>query len=387
MPAIQAARESGRSTHCKNNLHQLGIAYQGLAAKQPGEPAIGATSRWISNLLPMAEKAQGILWCPNDKSTRKSNASAAIAEDGNIIVEDKPPPSLVLHQTENSRVVLYQERQDFTLPASVSVDLSAAGTMMSNGTLSGGTVPAGTPADVWLLHYDPPGPNGTQSNARITFAGRILGVIVLTGKLRQTDASLGSPNTTYDQQQGARGMEPGAEIMTISEDMRTLTTDRLVVSGVMEEARIITEPGGVGMSSYGANGRLHRFTAGYSHKVLLVEYNKIVASVVGTGAYDVWTEQIAPRHGGTANVLFGDGHVEARTPRSIDPRVRVDPRRVVVPDPGFGAVEIYRRLAGIVRRTNWQGGCVGFVEPRAFCVTWLYVSDSERFDAIGDAIG
>jgi prepilin-type processing-associated H-X9-DG protein len=203
----------------------------------------------------------------------------------------------------------------------VSVDLSAAGTMMSSGTMSGGSVPAGTPVDVWLLHYDPPGPNGTQSNARITFAGKILGVIVLTQKLRQTDPALGAPGTSYDQNAGARGMEPGAEILTISQDMRTLTTDRLVVTGCMEEARIITEPGGVGMSSYGANGRLHRFT-GDSHRILLVEYNKIVADVVGAGASDVWTEQIAPRHGGTLNVLFGDGRVEARTPRSIDPRVR-----------------------------------------------------------------
>jgi prepilin-type processing-associated H-X9-DG protein/prepilin-type N-terminal cleavage/methylation domain-containing protein len=323
LPAVQAARESGRSTHCKNNLHQLGVAYQSLAAKRPaGEPTIGAASRWISNLLPMAEKAQGILWCPNDKSTRKNNASASIAEDGNIVVEDKPPPSLVLGQTENAKVVVYQERQDFVLPSAVSVDLSAAGTMMSGGTMSGGSIPAGTPVDVWLLHYDPPGRNGTQSNARITFAGRILGVVVFTAGLRQTDPLLGSPNTNYDQQQGARGMEPGAEILTISQDMRTLTTDRLVVTGCMEEARIITEPGGIGMSSYGANGRLHHFAGGYSHKILLVEYNKIVASVVGSEAYDVWSEQIAPRHGGTSNVLFGDGHVEARTPRSIDPRVR-----------------------------------------------------------------
>lgn len=320
LPAVQAARESGRNAQCKNNLHQLGIAYQNLASKRSvGEPVVDTPSRWISSLLPLTEKNQAILWCPDDKGSRNGDSSAAMTGHG-ILVQGKPPPSLELDRTENPQIVLYHEQEDFVLPSSVAADITAPGTVASSGALSRGSVPAGTRVDVWLLHYDPVGSNGTVSNNSVTFAGRILGAIVLDAGLNQTDATLGVPGTTYFRG-SARGMELGQEIVTLSQDMRTFTADQLYVGGVMEEARIITEAGGVGMSSYGANGRLDRFT-GDSHRILLVEYNKIVADVVGSGAYDVWTEQVAPRHSGTLNVLFGDGRVEARTPRSIDPRVR-----------------------------------------------------------------
>jgi len=336
MPAVQGAREAGRSAHCKNNLHQLGIAYQRLGSQQrAGTPVLGAASRWINNLLPYAEQSQEILWCPNDGRERESSSGGTLSEDGNVIVQDKPPQSLVLHVTENAKMVLYQERQNFVLPSSVSVDLSRPGTMMSGGTMSGGSVPAGTAVDCYLLHYDPVGPNGTQSNAHVSFAGKILGAIVLTSGLRQTDSLLGAPGTAYDQKAGARGMEAGAEIMTLSQDMRTLVVDRLVVTGCMEEARILTEPGGVGMSSYGANGRVHRFT-GDAHKILLLDYNKVVADVVGGASGDVWSEQIAPRHAGTVNVLFADGHVEAMTPRNIDPRITALHNEYWCPTVDFG---------------------------------------------------
>jgi prepilin-type N-terminal cleavage/methylation domain-containing protein/prepilin-type processing-associated H-X9-DG protein len=322
LPAIQAARESGRSTQCKNNLHQLGLGYQHLVSRQPpGVPAISAAARWISTLSPYVEKASSMFWCPNDKAGRKDSPAGSLSAEGSVTIADKPPPTVVLGRTESAQVLLFPEQQNLLLPAQVAVDLSKPGRMSNAGSLSPGSVPAGTPVDTYLLHYDPVGANGQVSNVKVTFAGKILGVIVLTQGLRNTDEMLGAQGTDYDKKAGARGMEPGAEIVTLADDMRTFTVDRLIVTGCMEEARILTEPGGVGMSSYGMNSRVHRLL-GDSHKILLVEYKKIVADVVGARAADVWTQQIAPRHLGTLNVLYADGHVEGTPPAAIDPRLR-----------------------------------------------------------------
>jgi len=75
-----------------------------------------------------------------------------------------------------------------------------------------------------------------------------------------------------------------------------------------------------GKCSYGINNRVNAFLR-EGWRVLLVEYHKHVAHVVGSSAKDVWREQVAPRHAGTLNVLFGDGRVEAKQPSAIDPTV------------------------------------------------------------------
>ena len=73
-------------------------------------------------------------------------------------------------------------------------------------------------------------------------------------------------------------------------------------------------------SSYGGNSRMGKFQTD-GKKILMLEYTKPVANVVGAtavgriGFYD----NVAPRHDGMLNVLYVDGHVEATTPQAIDP--------------------------------------------------------------------
>ncbi|MHC4176289.1 MAG: prepilin-type N-terminal cleavage/methylation domain-containing protein [Planctomycetota bacterium] len=80
---------------------------------------------------------------------------------------------------------------------------------------------------------------------------------------------------------------------------------------------VIEGVGGI-PTDYGMNAHSAAFV-GESHKVLMLDYNKVVADVVGPDATDVWPEDVAPRHAGTVNVLFADGHVEGMLPDSIDP--------------------------------------------------------------------
>jgi len=75
-----------------------------------------------------------------------------------------------------------------------------------------------------------------------------------------------------------------------------------------------------GRAHYGMNGRAQRLIRD-SHRLLMVEYHKLVADVVGLDARDIWFEQVAPRHAGTLNVLYVDGHVESKTPMEINPEL------------------------------------------------------------------
>jgi prepilin-type N-terminal cleavage/methylation domain-containing protein/prepilin-type processing-associated H-X9-DG protein len=71
-------------------------------------------------------------------------------------------------------------------------------------------------------------------------------------------------------------------------------------------------------TDYGMNAKSAELR-GETYKVRMLDYGKAVADVVGTGAKDYWPDTVAPRHLGTVNVLFADGHVEGMLPESIDP--------------------------------------------------------------------
>jgi prepilin-type N-terminal cleavage/methylation domain-containing protein/prepilin-type processing-associated H-X9-DG protein len=75
-------------------------------------------------------------------------------------------------------------------------------------------------------------------------------------------------------------------------------------------------------TSYGGNNRMQKLNRDDSNKVLLLDYNKILADVIGPNARDNWLKHAAARHSATINVLFMDGHTETLDPAEIDPRIR-----------------------------------------------------------------
>jgi len=75
-------------------------------------------------------------------------------------------------------------------------------------------------------------------------------------------------------------------------------------------------------ATYGMNSRVHRMT-GDGGKILLLDYTKIVADVVGFDHIDFWPNTVAPRHTGSCNVLFADGSARSMIPAAINPE---DPR-------------------------------------------------------------
>jgi len=72
-------------------------------------------------------------------------------------------------------------------------------------------------------------------------------------------------------------------------------------------------------ASYGINNRCDAFSLGDSHKILLVEYKKTLANVVGPDATDNFAAMAAPRHAEHCNVLFADGSVANVDISEVDP--------------------------------------------------------------------
>ena len=75
----------------------------------------------------------------------------------------------------------------------------------------------------------------------------------------------------------------------------------------------------MGQASYGINNRCAALASGDSRKILLLDYSKKIANVVGPDATDQFSAQVAPRHHGHCNVLYVDGSVSGFEPVEIDP--------------------------------------------------------------------
>jgi prepilin-type processing-associated H-X9-DG protein len=66
------------------------------------------------------------------------------------------------------------------------------------------------------------------------------------------------------------------------------------------------------------NVAVSRFVSDGS-KILVLDYHRKVAHVVGADFRDFWPETVAPRHNGTCNVLFVDGSTRTMIPEEMDP--------------------------------------------------------------------
>ncbi len=70
-------------------------------------------------------------------------------------------------------------------------------------------------------------------------------------------------------------------------------------------------------TSYGVNMCLHRMLAD-SGKIVMLDAHESILEYEGLDQ-KTWNESVAPRHGGSMNVLLFDGSVQRKTPEEIDP--------------------------------------------------------------------
>lgn len=325
LPAVQASRGAARSISCRNNLHNIGLAYEQLKTNKGEKATVDLPKRWASELLPYVEFKSATYICAED--SRDGNISGPIRFAGEVLTDmqfdhvNRPNPQIAA----NDFARLYVERLNYTLPSSVPVNISKPGYYSSNGQLTQSSIPAGTVVDVFYIHFDSMGNQGASIyDGRIDFSREMLGLITNTSTLNQTDPTIGKPGVIYPTGQNARGYEWGAEQIEVTDDMRTFILHQFRISFPGENTRFVTEPGALTGSSYGMNSQAHTAHLLRSHQVLMADYEKPVIDVDYVPMSDWEWDGInyrnpfaALRHFGRANVLYGDGSVRANADRDF----------------------------------------------------------------------
>ena len=312
---IQSAYEHAINTQCKWHLHQL---WQVLRADE----SLGLPDP-LSWTLPVSEtEAAPCLVCPKQYADFSKGAENP-GGSGNVVLI-APPPSVVFGQVEsNTAIPYFIERENYTLPESVMVDISKPGRYDNNYGSTSTTIPAGTVVNCTFLFFDPVSSGPGTSSGAITMSGEIIGIICTDAKLNATDPILGRPGTAYATGQGSRGFENNAEMVTLEADLRTFTIHNFYSTFPGENVRILTVGGAEG-SSYGMNNQI-KPTGSSPAQILLLEYRRSVAdvdglNVDGVSPDDDFYKEVAPRHFGLVNVLTVEGSVESFSPGEIDPR-------------------------------------------------------------------
>ena len=297
LPAVQMARASARKAQCQNHLHQLGVSYKHYLEKSrsPLDARI-----WVPKLRPYFEEEAQVLVCPD--SDDSDFAEVTIGTDGGGSGSGSGS-GVEVGYIELTR----HPGGTKTIPTEPGPHCQD-----QNGTFGSAS---------YILRFEF-NDTGDWDDVVIQFEAVDGGVLVTC---IENDRG---PNPTQDvQNHGSFSTEvygpDGSHVLTIPKGV--LPSD--IAPGFYATGDGSGGGGSGGgsetftlRSDYGMNNRTIRM-ASDGHKILVLDYTKVVASVVGPDAEDVYWDRIAPRHAGLCNVLYVDGHVDTRNPRKIDPTI------------------------------------------------------------------
>lgn len=303
MPFLDGARERGYVTLCQNNLEKISQALATSSSNAGGRRPTDAA--WVAAATAYGSKE--ILVCPKG-SYRGGGGSVEITGDVKVI---PAPPSAKFNDLEDNKIVwMFQERECYSLPSSVTVNITNPGRYTNNSGTSG-TIAAGTAVDCHFLHFDPVGSqSATTSGQVIKFSDEIIGIICRDAELNASDSVLGSPNTVYATGQGSRGFE-GVEDVELSSDRRSFLIHYFNSTFPGENVRILTRPGG--QASYGINSKV-AISMINPDQIYIVEYQRSEVNIDDPK----WSAYTAPRHFGKSNALMVNGSVRLLSPEEFD---------------------------------------------------------------------
>jgi len=142
----------------------------------------------------------------------------------------------------------FTEQLNLTLPSAVGAAITTPGAWICCSGTQGGIIPAGTTVDSYLLRYAPAtaleGFTGRQLTAEIAFSTgeTIIGIIVGSTNIANTDALLGAPGTLYPPSTYSMGgLENFNDEVILSADRSTVFVNLHVAPGNMDMIRILTE--------------------------------------------------------------------------------------------------------------------------------------------------
>ena len=273
LPAVQSARETARSTQCRNNLRNIGIAYHQRKQVEGTASGLEAPNSWIGLLLPYMENSTAMLQCPNDFRD--------LEEDSKLDLED-----FELYVKNNGISIPFIAGPRFRIsPRPEYWDSQPSDPTWGPGSWDG--VLPREPDSYYVEFEDSTDFDFTDCVCAVKPQSN--GTLWIKFVVKQA-----SYNFSLRDSQGN----------VLVEDF---------TKGAVFEADN-------GFASYGVNAAVPSFIDD-GNKILMVEYERVVADVVGLTSQDIWHEEVAARHQGTLNVLYGDGHVESTVPTAINPTV------------------------------------------------------------------
>lgn len=174
-------------------------------------------------------------------------AADIISTSSSVLIQPLPDVLLLGAKEDTDHAFVFEERHGLVLAAPLHVDLIAPfdwtatiGQPVPPAAL-GGDLPAGLGVNSHLVHYDPVGTTLilTRVEGTIAFQNPVLGAIVMTQHLNDSDSLLGVPGTVYAQGFTYRGMEEFDHAKVTLVDPYTVEF-RLFAGPVMNEFRVIT---------------------------------------------------------------------------------------------------------------------------------------------------